>query len=78
MTDLSKVRVTHSPLTDTIYLARFGKDQGNALDKREAEPEVIAAFVAHMMHDAPKGSRKTVRLGDQYYELTCAPRRRAE
>ena len=71
MTDLSKIRVTHSQMTDVIYLARFGKKPDVVLDKREAEADVMIAVVQHMMHDAPNGSRKTVRIADGYFELTC-------
>lgn len=73
MTDLSKICVTHSPLTDKIYLARFGKKPNEVLDKREAEADVVTAFVQHMMHDAPRGSRKIVRVHGQQYELKCSP-----
>lgn len=66
---MNNLRIVHSPLTDTIYLARFGKDSHTALEKREAEPEVIAAVIEHMMHDTEKGSKKKVRLGPYLYEI---------
>lgn len=39
--ELNKVKLGHSPLTDTIFLYRHGKDPALALDKREAEADVL-------------------------------------
>ena len=71
--DLSKIKLGHSPLTDTIFLYRHGKDVGLALDKREAEADVMSVLVAHMMHDAPKGSEKVITLGDKKYTIRVTP-----
>jgi len=71
--NLEKIQLRHSPLTDTIYLCRFGKDEGLALDKREAEADAVTAIVLHMMHEAPKGSKKSVKVGNQWYELSVRP-----
>lgn len=70
---LDNIRLGHSALTDTIYLYRHGKDPALALEKREAERDVMAVLVQHMMHDSPKGSVKRFTLGDQRYELTLTP-----
>ena len=71
--ELNKIKLGHSPLTDTIFMYRHGKDSGLALDKREAEADVMAVLVAHMMHDAPKGSEKVVTLGDKKYTIRVTP-----
>ena len=71
--DLTKVELRHSPLTDTIFLCRFGSNRRLALDKREAEADVFAVLVAHMMHDAPKGSEKVITLGEQQYTIRVTP-----
>ena len=70
MVNLNNIRLRHSPLTDSIYLCRFGKDPCLALDKREAEADAITVVIQHMMHNAPKGSSKKVMVGDQWYLLT--------
>lgn len=36
-TNLSNIKLGHSPLTDTLFLYRHGKDPALALDKRQAE-----------------------------------------
>ncbi len=71
--DLNKIRLYHSPLTDTIFMGREGKKPGLALDKREAEADVMSVLVQHMMHDAPKGSEKTIRFGDKTYKVKVTP-----
>lgn len=73
MTDLNKIKLGHSPLTDTIFLYRHGKNPGLALDKREAEADVMAVIVAHMMHDAPKGSVKVITLDGRPFKITVVP-----
>lgn len=73
MTDLARIRLGHSPITDTIFLYRCGKDPALALDKREAEADVMSVLVAHMMHDAPKGSQKTISLGEKKYIVRVTP-----
>jgi hypothetical protein len=71
--ELTKVKLGHSPLTDTIFLYRHGKDPALALDKREAEADVMSVLVAYMMHDAPKGSEKVITLGDKQYTIRVTP-----
>lgn len=70
---LNTIKLGHSPLTDTIFLYRHGKDPALALDKREAEADVMAVLVEHMMHDAPRGSEKVVTLGDRQYTIRVTP-----
>lgn len=76
--ELDKVKLGHSPLTDTIFLYRHGKDPALALDKREAEADVMAVLVEHMMHDAPKGSEKVITLGDKQYTIRVTPNARIQ
>ena len=71
--NLENIRLRHSSLTDSIYLCRFGKNPCLALDKREAESDAITVVIQHMMHDAPKGSSKKVRIDGQWYSLTVQP-----
>jgi hypothetical protein len=73
MVDLRKIRLGHSPLTDTIFLYRHGKDAALALDKREAEADVMTVLIDHMMHNAPNGSQKVITLGDQQYTIRVTP-----
>ena len=70
---VENIKLAHSPLTDKIYLYRHGKDPALALDKREAEADVMAALVAHMMHDAPRGSEKIITLGSKQYTVRVTP-----
>jgi len=71
--NLNKIKLGYSPLSDNIYLYRHGKDQNLALDKREAEADVMAVIVEHMMQDAPQGSEKTVQFGDKKYKIKVTP-----
>ena len=73
---LDKVTLGHSPLTDGIYLYRHGKDHRVALERREAEAEVVSVLVQHMMHDAPKGSKKDVCINGEWYEVQVKPAKR--
>ena len=73
MQSLDKIKLGHSPLTDTIFLYRHGKDSGLALEKREAEADVFSVLIAHMMHDAPRGSEKVITLGDKNYTVRVTP-----
>lgn len=70
---LSNIRIVHSSLTDTIYLCRFGKDPALALEKRKAEGDVMTALVDHMMHGAPRGSKKHVRIDGEWFTVTVEP-----
>lgn len=70
---LDNIKLGHSPLTDTIFLYRHGKDPALALDRREAEPDVMAVLIAHMMHNAPRGSEKIITLGDKKYTVSVTP-----
>lgn len=71
--NLNYLKLGHSPLTDSIFLYRHGKNSTVALDKRYAEHDVMAVLVEHMMHQAPRGSEKVIRLGDQKYLIRLTP-----
>ena len=71
--DLNKVKLGYTPLSDSIYLYLHGKNPHVALDKREAEADVMAVLVEHMMHGAPKGAEKTVEFGDKKYVVRVTP-----
>lgn len=73
MIDLSKIKIGHSLLTNSLYIYRHGKDPQLALDKREAQPDVMAAVVEYMMHGAPKGASQIVHFGEKHFEITVKP-----
>ena len=70
---LENIRLGYTPLTDSIYLYRHGKDKNTALEKREAERDVMAVLVEHMMEDAPNGSEKEIQFGDKRYLVRVTP-----
>lgn len=74
MTDLNKIKLAYSPLSDRIVLYRHGKDPALALDKRESEQDVMTALVDYMMHGTSKGSEKDVRIGDTWYTVRVTPK----
>lgn len=74
--DLNKIKLGYSPLTDTIYLYRHGKNPDHALDKREAESDVYKVIVQKLMHDAPNGSVLSISLGKDKFEVSCKPIKR--
>jgi len=78
-TDLDRVRVAHSPLSNSIYLARFGADPQVALDKRDAEAEVVTAVIEWAMHGIRKGAiiEVTTSKGEPY-TLTVVPGHKGE
>ena len=67
---LDKISIGYSALTDTVYLYRFGKDEGEALDKREAERDVLSCITDKMMWGTDKGASMEYRFGKQRYKLT--------
>lgn len=71
--DLSKIKIGFSPLSGELFIYRHGKDQHLALDKREAQKDVIAGVIEFMMHDAPKGASQVFHFGPKSYEITVKP-----
>ena len=73
MIDLNKVKLGHSPLTDTIFLYRHGKDPRVVLDKRDAEVDVMVVLIEYMMYNAPRGSEKVITIGNKQYTIRVTP-----
>lgn len=73
MQDLNKIKLAYSQLSDTMVLYRHGKDPALALDKRNAEQDVMTTIIQYMMANAPKGSQQDVRIGDNWYTVTVKP-----
>jgi hypothetical protein len=71
--DLNNVKIVCSEITGELYIARFGKDKGLALDKRPVEGELMFALVVHMMFDAINGSTKHISLGNKSYKISVEP-----
>lgn len=70
---IEKVRIGYSPLSKTLYLYRHGKNPAVALEKREAEHDVMAALVQYLTDDSPKGSEMEFTLGDRRYRVRVEP-----
>ena len=70
---LDNIKLGHSTLTDSIFLYRHGKDQGLALEKREAESDVFCVLVEYMMYNSPKGSIKKVTIDGKPYTVKVTP-----
>lgn len=70
---LGMYKVGVSALTGEIYIYKASEVDGRVLVKREAQAEVVSAFVGYMMHDAPTGAAQTVQVGENYYRLSCVP-----
>lgn len=71
---LDNIRLGYSPLSNTIYMYRHGKNPQVALEKRNAEAEVMAALVSMMMQGAPRGSEMDFTLGDKRYTIRVTPK----
>jgi len=71
--NLENIKIGHSELTDSLFIYRHGKDPELALDKRPAERDVFTALIRHMMHESPKGSERTVTIGDKQYLIRVTP-----
>lgn len=74
MIDLKDIIICRSELTNTLYLARQSRKYPNRLlDKRECEPELLAAIKSQMMCGYPGGSVKRFKVGESWYEMTLRP-----
>lgn len=71
--NLNNIKLAVSPLDKKIMMYRHGKDVNRALDKREAERDVMAVLIEYMLDDMPKGAKKQVKFGTQWYEITVKP-----
>jgi hypothetical protein len=70
---INNVKLGYCPLTDRIMLYRQGKHQGLALERREAESDVMEVLVVCMMHEAPGGSERVVIIGGKQYRISVTP-----
>ena len=71
---LTNIKLGYSPLgTGTIYLYRHGKDPNLAIEKREAEADVMKVITEKMMDGSPEGSMLTYTIGEQSFRLTVEP-----
>lgn len=71
--NINNIKLGYSSLSDSIFIYRHGKDPKVALDKREAEADVMSVLVQHMMKDASKGSQKEVSFGDKKFSISVTP-----
>jgi len=71
--DLKKIKIGFSPLSRQLFIYRHGKNEQVALDKREAQQDVIAALIEYMLDDAPKGASQVFHFSDKSYEVTVKP-----
>ena len=79
MTDLSKIAVRYSPLSQTLMLCRFGKDPRIALDRREVTGEVMRALVEYMLTDGfEKGASLDFWVNGEGYTATLKPNLRPQ
>lgn len=72
--DMNKIKIGFSPLTESLFIYRHGKDETVALDKREAQADVMTAVVQYMTHDAPQGASQDVKVGEHWYTITVTPK----
>ena len=70
MSALEKTRVVHSPLSNTLRIARFGKDPTLALEARDAEVEILVNVARWMCDDTPRGASKDFSYGGEHYRMT--------
>lgn len=75
---LDNIHIGVSPITNTLYIYRHGKNSPEvALEKRKAEPEIMKAVIEFMMYDAPKGASQEFKIseGDEvkFYKLSVVP-----
>lgn len=61
---LEDVEITTSILTGIPYIARFGKNKGKVLEKRDASGEIARAFIKFM--GAKKDNKIKFQNGDEY------------
>tara|TARA_Y100000310_G_C20642762_1_gene794887 strand:+ start:1444 stop:1665 length:222 start_codon:yes stop_codon:yes gene_type:complete len=70
---LDKIKLAHSPLTGRLMMYRHGKDERVALEKRDAEKDIMCALVDYMMDGTPKGAKKKVCIDGHWYQITVKP-----
>lgn len=71
---LDNIKLGFSVIGEKIYLYRHGRQTpGVALEKREAEEDVMKVLVKKLMYEAPNGSKMSFTIGDNSFELTLKP-----
>ena len=74
MNALDKIGIRHAPLSNRIVIARFGKDPGLALDKRDAQSEFFQALISYAfdgkMPVHGQGTEIQFGGGDEQFTLT--------
>jgi hypothetical protein len=68
-----KAKLSYSPLSDTIYIYRHGKDPALALEKVNAMGNFLFVLTQWMLHDMPEGAKTVFMSDSKYYELTLKP-----
>lgn len=69
---VDKIRVGYSPLSEQLFIYRYGKDREVALEKREATGEIMAVIIQYI------GINQILpfSFGDDRYEITVKQMKR--
>lgn len=70
---IDNIKIGVSPLTGNIHLYRHGKDPSCALEKRDAESDVMYALVQHLWYNTSDYEETVIKhfeLDGQKYELS--------
>ena len=70
---MRNIKLGYSPLGDTIYIYRHGRNSQVALEKLNIMGDFLFVLQDWMLHDMPEGA-KTVFMSDgKHYELVLKP-----
>jgi len=70
MSKLDNITVGHSPLTNRLFIYRFGKKNPHmALDKREATSEVLNSALRHLLVLLKEGASIEFDIDSSKYRL---------
>ena len=71
---LNKISIRVAPLTNTIVLARFGKDKSLALETRDAMNDFLQALTQYVFEGVMPEKGEAVKInyggGDEQFTLT--------
>jgi hypothetical protein len=70
---LKNIKLGVSPLTNEIMLYRHGKDPRVALERREAEADVMIALVNHMLEGRMVAVEKLISIGGKQFAVRVTP-----
>jgi hypothetical protein len=70
---INNIKLGYSIIGQKIYLYRHGKDAGLALERREAEADVMKVITEKMMDGCPKGSVLNYTIGEQSFRMVIEP-----